>query len=335
MNINNIKYLCVIVLFFTFGCQKNKPQVITTKAATVKPVISNDILSEIAQVTKPQSKIHVATSIMDQHTHMRPDVDMLENDNGGTLRLGKDSCLYIELDSGIRILPVIVGEYGNLLDYTKALNKKVIGKPLASQDMVDLTSSIFNESSIGWVTLPPHQQCDISRVHQYSRLLLDDGSRESIIEDSSYIPTNENKRSYIGVYSYPYDMYFGDVSGILSAYSLPQEGVLFTEKECLYIRYKNGEVVLPIFKTQRTYWQDGKKALRASGRDWQLGESYTFVVSSAGHNSNSDSKTIIPPHSSCNTKQVADVSSINTPAEFKQKMAVYVEKQKAEANRNK
>jgi hypothetical protein len=111
------------------------------------------------------------------------------------------------------------------------------------------------------------------------------------------------------------------------------EGMLFIEKDCLRIRIKDGQVVLPIFSTQRTYWQDNKKALRASGKDWQLGATYLFGVKIRGltndiaHN---EYNIIVPPHPSCDNQPLRYyVESSYEPDEFKQKRAAYMAAEKS------
>ncbi|SJM95290.1 hypothetical protein [Crenothrix polyspora] len=324
MNIYNVKCLCLIALFFTAGCQN--PSRIVSKPAVLKPTVSNEILNEIVQANHPQSKIHVANGMVRQVPmgyYREPDV--------GTLRLGKDNCFYIELDNGIKVLPVLISEYSspeNLsFSYTKALGKKVMG--YYRKDAIDLTSTAFNESNIGWVTLPPHLQCDISRVHQYRSLELyrRKGEHEGhLTDDSEYNsqlsnPKSEGKLSYIGVYNYAH--VYEDDDFYIATHGLVSEGVFFTEKDCLYIRFKDGKIALPIFRTQRTFWQDTKNTLRASGRDFHLGETYFFAMMPSTGELFSGPQIITPPHSSCNAKQVRYVHNIYEPAEFKKKEAEY------------
>lgn len=320
MNTHKFKAVYLAVLFFTVGCQK--PQSIISK-----PVVSNEILNEQTQATHPQSKIHVATELLLQGRH----IDSL--DEVGTLKIGNDNCFYIELDNGINVLPILISDATTSKKYNSWVGKKIVG---IESNPIDLRSSDYNELSIGWVTSPPHQRCTLSQAHTYSTLALyDDVNQVTVarklpnLNNTYNDSNNENKFPYIGRYT-PYNQEF------ITGEKPVVEGKLFIENNCLYIRFNNGDVVLPVFDTQRTYWQDNKNALKASGKNWQLGETYFFgaypnsiVYNAIPHD------FIVPPHPSCNTKQVRSIYSIHEPAEFKQKPAAYKAEEKAAANRNK
>jgi hypothetical protein len=314
----NAKYLYFVTLFFTVGCQK--PQSIISK-----PVVSNEILNEQTQATHPQSKIHVATEILRQGSH----IDSLNE--VGTLKIGNDNCFYVELEGGINVLPILIsGQFSQ--EYNNWVGKKIVG---IESTPIDLMSPDYNASNIGWVTPSPHQQCSLAQAHTYLALYLYDEVNEMKIARklpnsrkppklSNTYYDSKNKSAYIGVYNPP----SSEVGSQFGTREEPfSEGKLFIENDCLYIRFNNGDVVLPVFNTQRTYWQDNKNALKASGKNWQLGETYFF-----GAYSNSVVYNLIPhgfispPHPSCNTKQVRSIYSIYEPAEFNQKPAAYSER---------
>ncbi len=326
----------MFVLFVvTVGCQKSKP--VSPKTAVSKPTVSNEtlneVLNEMAQTIHPQSKVHVATA--QPNRPLRP---VKDKEDRGTLRLGHDNCFYIELDNGEKVLPVLTATYSSPESlsfwYKKAVGKKIVGSALDSA--IDLTPLEDN----GWLTLPPSYQCNKLRVQPYWNLELYAKSAEfssgeeriSIIDPQiTSLPKSNTKIAYIGGYSYPAVFDFVDDPFA--------EGELFIKKDCLYIRFTDGHVAMLVFTTQRTYWQDAKKALRASGKDWFLGQRYVFQIYSdhgsggndlTSHLVTADREMINPPHYlSCNTKQVHTVKAIYQPAEYAQEKAAHDAKVKA------
>ncbi|WP_087142869.1 hypothetical protein [Crenothrix polyspora] len=307
------------------------------------PVVSKDVLNELKQLTQPQSKVHVASLIIGGggvlvHPVGGKDACVhLQECEIGRLRLGSDNCYYLVLDSGDKVLPILLWGYDTpqklAEKYNSWLGKKMKGY-YGNHDL-DLMSTDYNPSNIGWVTPPPHQQCDISKVHQYlSFNLYNDGSPvdETVNEPTRVIDEmppghfeHDKKWPYIAVYNTGLMQSDGGGDGFLVDRHF-EEGQLFTEKDCLYIRFKNGKVALPLFSTQRTFWNDAKNTLRASGKDWQLGKSYFFGISAdeSAYDYNHDHDSIIvEPHLSCNSKRTHDVYNIYQVYEYKQKVAAF------------
>jgi hypothetical protein len=334
MNIYNANGLCLVALCFTVSCQPIVAQ--SPTVAIAKLAVANEVLDEIAQATNPKSKIHVATRISPISVELN--AQSFEWEEGrcgatsvecelGTLMLGDDHCFYVELDSGVKVLPVLISEYlpseKLAAKYTRWLGRKVMG--YYGNQAIDLKSAAYNAANIGWVTPPPQQECELSQAHQYARFMLNDKYTKldplTGQDNLKPSPLIEGFVPYMGVYNY---------GGGLNSNSIKQafkEGSLLIEKDCLYIRFKDGNVILPIFETQRTFWQDTKNTLRASGKDWCLRENYIFGPlsdPSSPYTFNSAHppirpKVIAPPHPSCNTNKVSVLGGIYQLAEFKQK----------------
>jgi hypothetical protein len=340
MNIYCTKRIWLVALPFIVGCQPHNP-LASPQQAVSNSTVSNAVLNEQTQVTHPQSKIHVATVMSSQPLPLNAQEFTWEEQRCfgshsavpdfpvecelGTLKLSNDNCFYVELDSGEKVLPILISGHIYLppeklaAKYTSWLGKKVIG--YYGNRVMDLKSAEFNASSIGWVTPPPHQQCAISQAHQYARFMLNEKytKTDSVDGQDNLTPTllnslkREGKLPYMGVYDYGTSL--GDE--FIAGRKPVAEGIFFIEKDCLYIRFKDGQVGLPVFKTRQTFWQDAKNTLMADGRNWHLGESYFFGMSSSWSYDPKITGMVIPPHSSCNTKQVRYVHSIYEPAEFK------------------
>ncbi|MEQ1543491.1 hypothetical protein [Methyloglobulus sp.] len=337
MNIYHANGLCLAALFFTVSCQS---------IAVLPPAAANEVLAEIAQVTNPKSKIHVATSISSipvelnaigfEWEEYRCGEGSIECELG-TLKLGNDHCFYVELDNGVKVLPVLISEYlppdKLAVKYTRWLGRKVMG--YYGNQAIDLKSTVYNTTNIGWVTPPPQLECKLSQAHQYARLILNDKYTKfdplTGQDNLKPSPPIVGKLPYMGVFNYGDGL---DSNNIKDAF---KEGSLLIEKDCLYIRFKDGNAVLPIFETQRTFWQEAKNTLRASGKDWHLETNYVFGPLSDVFpytfnptHPTARPKEIVSAHPSCNTQQVRSVGGIYEPAEFKQKKAAYMAEEKAE-----
>lgn len=261
--------------------------------------------------------VYVATAMTPNLIVGEPDRDT------GILELGKDQCLYLKLDNGQRILPIITGVY-QTPDQLNSRYRDLIGQRVNAPIeglKIDLTISPYLTSSPGWVSSPPQAKCQSQGVtpRLYSQLpvagepvaanqVVNVGSSRQPISQA-HLPAQtkplNDQSIYMAFYNHP--AYPADNS-------MTETGKLVVKDQCLYLELKDGQQVLPIFYTQGTHWQNGKNSLHAMDKDWNLNQRYQFMVRKNWDKTPVSKRPVFPESPNKTKIQYADaLEMINAP----------------------
>lgn len=261
--------------------------------------------------TKPTATVHVATSMMPQLIVGEPLKDV------GILELGADQCLYLKLDNGQTILPIITGAY-RTPEQIKSRYMPLIGQRVnaaVERSDINLASPHFSAISPGWVNASPQSKCNVKaaipRLYYHSLITGEPVAANQVIEpgDSNKVLKPNNPSRPVSSNQMPY-LAFYNQSTYNPDNTLTEHGKLVVKDHCLYLKLKNGTLALPIFYTQHTYWQDNSYSLRASGHNWGLNQFYQFKVQKHWDNQPVSKRLrdelgmIVGPHESCQQNEV-------------------------------